>query len=390
MDRFDEFIHLCKKFDKNVDFVKREKKEKDFFLIKSSEIYTKLFSNCEYIDNKTLKKYGLFLKNKYIKEHKTKIKNKDHLIYSIKKISENIKFLKPQIEIHKHILNCLNNLLSIFIDIINKYEHNLNNYLFKLNKYTNFYFYDIQSIKFNFDYLNKLNNIIYSDFYNNQPNEFNIDSSFECSSFMKNKKHNDCGNNKRVNLKNEDNNDDEKTLLNNENYVNDKSTKLNEIYNGDNSNKNLRKRESNKIKFERKDNNDIYNKYNYIEEEEEKKNDWMHNNSVFHDDYPLNNNQKLEFKKYVDLFEKEENTYIMETKKKVAKISNLMNVFVNKIYEQNENLKMIENIIEESIENVSHGNIYLSKIQKKKNLNSLIFFVLICASFFLFIFDFFR
>ncbi|CRH01128.1 syntaxin, Qa-SNARE family, putative [Plasmodium relictum] len=384
MNRFDEFIYLCKKFDKNVNFVKREKKEKDPFLIKSSEIYTKLFSNCEYIDNNTLKKYGLFLKNKYIKENKTKIKNKDHLLYTINRASEEINFLKPQIEIHKHILNCLNNLLSIFIDIINKYEQNLSDYYFKLNKFTNFYFYDIQNIEFNFDYLNKLNNNIYSDSYDNQSKQFNVDSSFNCSSIILKKKNNSSSNNKRLNIKHEDNND-------NETYVNNESTELNEKFDRDNSNKlSLRKRENNQINFTKKDKNDMYNKYNYIEEEEEKKKDWMNNSSIFYDDYLLNDNQKLEFKKYVDLFEKEETTYIIETKKKIAKISNLMNVFVNKIYEQNENLKMIENIIEESIENVSHGNVYLSKIQKKKNLNSLIFFVLICTSIFLFLFDFFR
>lgn len=67
-----------------------------------------------------------------------------------------------------------------------------------------------------------------------------------------------------------------------------------------------------------------------------------------------------------------------------------MNIFVNKIYEQNENLKMIETIIEESIDNVSQGNNYLTKIKNKKNINSLIFFFLICTSIFLFIIDFFK
>ncbi|GAB67792.1 hypothetical protein PCYB_123580, partial [Plasmodium cynomolgi strain B] len=134
-----------------------------------------------------------------------------------------------------------------------------------------------------------------------------------------------------------------------------------------------------------------FNTYNYVEEEEAErgKGEFLPPSSSSHN-YPLSTNQQLEFKKYVDLFEKEENTYIMETKNKIAKISKLMNIFVTKIYEQNENLSMIEHVVEESIENVAQGNTYLSKIQNKKSMNSLIFFVLVCTSIFLLIFDLFR
>ncbi|KAI4836504.1 syntaxin [Plasmodium brasilianum] len=438
MDRSDDFIYLCKKYDKNIIFTRRVLKCKDEFLIKGSEIYTKLFSNCDYIDNNTLQKYGLFFgtnsssssinsnnsssissySNSYGKEKRTRIKNKDNLLYSVNKISEEIKLFKPKKEIHKYVLNCLSNLLNIFIDIVNKHENNLSSYYLKLNKYTNLYFYDVKSIKCDFCCLNRLNNHIYSsNLYDKNLKKYKDDFDFSIQvssnkeqinyniskSISNNMGHindhrkNTSTNSWDCNTKCSNNEtlfeDNTKNAINTNNGDKDR-LKSNLIPTNENKNTNLRRRKDKKVTFDM---------YSYVEEEEEKKKrENMHNNGVFQDNftsndinyhsnnYSCNNSQTLEFKKYVDLFEKEENTYIMETKKKIAKISNLMNIFVNKIYEQNENLKMIEHIVEESIENVSQGNTYLNKIQNKKSMNSLIFFVLICTSIFLFLFDFFR
>ncbi|SCP05490.1 syntaxin, Qa-SNARE family, putative [Plasmodium ovale] len=424
MDRSDDFLYLCKKYDKNASFVGKDIKCKDEFLIKSSEIYTKLVSNCDYIDNNTLKDYGLFFRSsKYAKEKKARIKNKDNLLYSVNRISEEIKSLKPKEEIHKCAFNCLTNLLNIYIDIINKYEHNLSSYQAKLNKYTNFYFYDVKNVKCNFDYLNTLNNRIYSSTTFDSNLTWNVDISFspvggfsnmkktnyENRAVSKNEGKHLNGNKKSAssviyleenkktpnsansfeNRKEPSNTDisldcDEENA-GNSNYALTENSKIGILRSVDTEKSaHLRKRKDRKVTF------DTYNFLDEEEEEEKKKREYVHGNALPHDSYVLNNNQKLEFKKYVDLFEKEENTYIMETKNKIAKISNLMNIFVNKIYEQNENLRMIEHIVEESIENVSQGNTYLSKIQNRKSINSLIFFVLLCTSIFLFIFDFFR
>ncbi|VWU48176.1 syntaxin, Qa-SNARE family [Hepatocystis sp. ex Piliocolobus tephrosceles] len=465
MDRLDDFKYFCKKYDKNVSFIKNDISCKDEFLIKSARIYTKLFSCCDYIDNNILNKCGLFLgSSKYTKQKKTRIKNKDNLLFPIKRISEEIKNLTPQVEIHNYVLNCLTNLLNIFIDILNKYENNLSGYNIKLNKYTNFYFYDVKNIKCDLDYLNTLNNYIYSSntFENNlkrHNHNYGIPSfgtftninqkQYDSFNSINNKKEiiypnesSENGNNKaNINDKNKANiNDKNMANINDKNMANinainyltnpkhisndinylqndnneftqnekgntfednerdiknktydiyEKKQKMQSTYLGsisDNNNTNLRERKERKKKV-------MFDTYNYLDEEEEKKKktaNTYHDNIPNQDGYMLNNNQKLEFKKYVDLFEKEENTYVMETQKKIAKIGDLMNIFVNKIYEQNENLKMIEHIVEQSIENVSQGNTYLNKIQKKKNTNSLIFFVLICTSIFLFVFDFFR
>ncbi|GAW82294.1 hypothetical protein, conserved [Plasmodium gonderi] len=395
MDRSDEFTYLCKKCDKNVSFTKREIKCKDAFLIKSSKIYTSLLTNCDYIDNNTLAQYGLFFRrSKYVREKKTRIKSKDNLLYAVNRISDEIKLLKPQTEIHKHVLNCLNNLLNIFIDIINKYEHNLSSYHLKLSKYTNFYFYDVKNIKYNFEHLDRLNCYIYSasscDSKFNEPSvNFFLPAGFTShhvtqTNYDRSNKlvsnNGQCSKDYTEALSRGVNHVDSYTKGGNDkNYNFDESGKQMFMPNNDNMKEpTLRKRRDKKVTFDT---------YDFVEEEAEKsKREFISNN----DNYGLNNNQQLEFKKYVDLFEKEENTYIMETKKKIAKISNLMNIFVTKIYEQNENLSMIEHVVEESIENVSQGNIYLNKIQNKKSMNSLLFFVLICTSIFLFIFDYFR
>ncbi|CDU20087.1 Qa-SNARE protein, putative [Plasmodium yoelii] len=407
MDRYNDFIYLCKKYDNNINFIRRDIKCKDNFLVKSSEIYTKIFSNCDYIDNNTLKTYGLFFVSSKYEEitKKSRVKNKDNLSYSINRISNEIKNLQPKTDIHKSVLNCLTNLLSIFVDILNKYEQNLSSYHVKLNKYTNFYFYDTNNIKCNLSYLNTLNNYIYSphasdtqlkkngnnDFCENfKISSLNVNTSHgigykETENFVNyDKKYiNDI--NKDQNIKNNvnyyDRNNEflkpEKNLSYNKEPSNNifEHNLIKDIDNNDNMNNKLRNRKKKEI---------VYDTF-ILEEEEKKKNE-----NRFNEGYELNNNQKLEFKKFVDLFEKEENTYIMETKNKIAKINNLMNIFVNKIYEQNENLKMIEHIVEESIENVSQGNTYLTKIKNKKSMNSLIFFILIFTSVFLFIFDFFR
>ncbi|SOV17541.1 syntaxin, Qa-SNARE family [Plasmodium gaboni] len=442
MDRYDDFIKLCEKFNKNVNKfmdVKEEKRNvKDDFFITSSKIYTKLFSACEYIDNNTLKEYGLYMNSSscssiYFSKYKPKGKNKDNLLFLINNISEDIKNLEPQVQIHNDILNCLNNLLSIFVDIINKYDNNLSNYNLKLNTYTTFYFYDVKSVKCNFDFLNKLNTQIYgSDIYINKSKDNNsqLYSSLQRGKHIKVNKQNDnslyiqggdtisqgLNDDKHVhmndmlasqmNIKRNYINDDINTYDNNNNnnnniYVNNSTggqdinlpTHLNSNENIKIHKSNLRKRRDLNNNSNNNNNNNSskqvhFNTYSYLDEENNP--DESHNNNIFYQNNLLSNNQKLEFKKYVDLFEKEENTYIMETKKKIAKISNLMNIFVNKIYEQNENLKMIETIIEESIDNVSQGNNYLTKIKNKKNINSLIFFFLICTSIFLFILDFFK
>ncbi|CXI99251.1 Qa-SNARE protein, putative [Plasmodium berghei] len=416
MDRYNDFIYLCKKYDNNVNFIRRDIKCKDNFLVKSSEIYTKIFSNRDYIDNSTLKTYGLlFVSSKYEEiTKKSRVKNKDNLSYSINRISNEIKNLQPKTDIHKYVLNCLTNLLSIFVDILNKYEQNLSSYHVKLNKYTNFYFYDTNNIKCNLSYLNTLNNYIYSSHASDTQLKKNgnddFDENFKISSLNVNtsqgmgyketekilnydKKYTNDINylNKDQNIKKDVNYYDRNNVFskpeknpsynkeptNNIFEHNLKTNLIKNIDNNDNMNNNLRNRKKNQI---------IYNTFILEEEEKEKKK----NENQFNEGYELNNNQKLEFKKFVDLFEKEENTYIMETKNKIAKINNLMNIFVNKIYEQNENLKMIEHIVEESIENVSKGNTYLTKIKNKKSMNSLIFFILIFTSVFLFIFDFFR
>ncbi|CAD2101637.1 Qa-SNARE protein, putative [Plasmodium vinckei lentum] len=414
MDRYNDFIYLCKKHDNNINFTRRDIKCKDNFLIKSSEIYTKIFSNREYIDNNTLKSYGLFFVSSKYEDitKKSRIKNKDNLSYSINRISNEVKNLQPKTDIHKSVLNCLTNLLSIFVDILNKYEQNLSSYHVKLNKYTNFYFYDTNNIKCNLNYLNTLNNYIYAshtpdtqlkqngndDFYDTfKASSLNINTSQgmgykEAENLNYDKKYstdinylnNDQNIKKNVNYydrNNEFSKPEKSSSYNKEppNSIIKQNVKTNLIKNIDNNNNvnsNLRNRKKKQV---------VYDPLILEEEEREKKNE-----NRFNEGYELNNNQKLEFKKFVDLFEKEENTYIMETKNKIAKINNLMNIFVNKIYEQNENLKMIEHIVEESIENVSQGNTYLTKIKNKKSMNSLIFFVLICTSIFLFIFDFFR
>ncbi|SOV81213.1 syntaxin, Qa-SNARE family [Plasmodium sp. gorilla clade G3] len=441
MDRYDDFIKLCEKFNKNgnkfVDIKEERRNVKDEFFITSSKVYTKLFSACEYIDNNTLKEYGLFLNSTscssiYFSKNKPKGKNKDHLLFLINNISEDIKNLVPELQIHNDILNCLNNLLSIFVDIINKYDNNLSNYNLKLNTYTTFYFYDVKSLKCNFDFLNKLNTQIYgSDIYINKykdnnselysslqrgkhikvskkdENSFFIQDGDKISPGLNKEKHVHMNDmvvsqiNVTSNYTHDDINIYDKN--NNNNYYVNNSTSGQDInfpthLNNNDSIKihksNLRKRKdlnNNNNNNNNKNNNNKqvhFNTYSYLDEENNPDN--SHNNNMFYQNSLLNNNQKLEFKKYVDLFEKEENTYIMETKKKIAKISNLMNIFVNKIYEQNENLKMIETIIEESIDNVSQGNNYLTKIKNKKNINSLIFFFLICTSIFLFILDFFK
>ncbi|CAD2101459.1 Qa-SNARE protein, putative [Plasmodium vinckei brucechwatti] len=415
MDRYNDFIYLCKKHDNNINFTRRDIKCKDNFLIKSSEIYTKIFSNREYIDNNTLKSYGLFFVSSKYEDitKKSRIKNKDNLSYSINRISNEIKNLQPKTDIHKSVLNCLTNLLSIFVDILNKYEQNLSSYHVKLNKYTNFYFYDTNNIKCNLNYLNTLNNYIYAshtpdtqlkqngnnDFYDTfKASSLNINTSQgmgykEAENLNYDKKYSTDINylNNDQNIKNNvnyyDRNNEfskpEKSSSYNKeppNSIIKQNVKTNLIKNIDNNNNNVNNNLRN-----RKKKQVVYDPLILEEEEREKKNE-----NRFNEGYELNNNQKLEFKKFVDLFEKEENTYIMETKNKIAKINNLMNIFVNKIYEQNENLKMIEHIVEESIENVSQGNTYLTKIKNKKSMNSLIFFVLICTSIFLFIFDFFR
>ncbi|CAD2099302.1 Qa-SNARE protein, putative [Plasmodium vinckei] len=415
MDRYNDFIYLCKKHDNNINFTRRDIKCKDNFLIKSSEIYTKIFSNREYIDNNTLKSYGLFFVSSKYEDitKKSRIKNKDNLSYSINRISNEIKNLQPQTDIHKSVLNCLTNLLSIFVDILNKYEQNLSSYHVKLNKYTNFYFYDTNNIKCNLNYLNTLNNYIYAshapdtqlkqngndDFYDTfKASSLNINTSQgmgykEAENLNYDKKYstdinylnNDQNIKKNINYydrNNEFSKPEKSSSYNKEppNSIIKQNVKTNLIKNIDNNNNNVNNNLRN-----RKKKQVVYDPLILEEEEREKKND-----NRFNEGYELNNNQKLEFKKFVDLFEKEENTYIMETKNKIAKINNLMNIFVNKIYEQNENLKMIEHIVEESIENVSQGNTYLTKIKNKKSMNSLIFFVLICTSIFLFIFDFFR
>ncbi|CAX64319.1 hypothetical protein PFAG_04524 [Plasmodium falciparum Santa Lucia] len=441
MDRYDDFIKLCEKLNKNgnkfVDKKEEKRNVKDEFFITSSKVYTKLFSACEYIDNNTLKEYGLFLNSTscssiYFSKNKPKGKNKDHLLFLINNISEDIKNLEPQLQIHNDILNCLNNLLSIFVDIINKYDNNLSNYNLKLNTYTTFYFYDVKSLKCNFDFLNKLNTQIYgSDVYINKykDNNSELHSSLQRGKHIKVNKKNENSffiqdgdmispglnedthvhmndmvvsqNNVTSNYTNDDINMYDHNN-NNNNYVNNSTrgkdinfpTHLNNNDNIKIHKSNLRKRRDLNNNNNNNNNNNMKNKqvhfntYNYLDEENNPGE--SHNNNIFYQNSLLNNNQKLEFKKYVDLFEKEENTYIIETKKKIAKISNLMNIFVNKIYEQNENLKMIETIIEESIDNVSQGNNYLTKIKNKKNINSLIFFFLICTSIFLFIIDFFK
>ncbi|KEG04857.1 Qa-SNARE protein, putative [Plasmodium vinckei vinckei] len=413
MDRYNDFIYLCKKHDNNINFTRRDIKCKDNFLIKSSEIYTKIFSNREYIDNNTLKSYGLFFVSSKYEDitKKSRIKNKDNLSYSINRISNEIKNLQPQTDIHKSVLNCLTNLLSIFVDILNKYEQNLSSYHVKLNKYTNFYFYDTNNIKCNLNYLNTLNNYIYAsytpdtqlkqngnnDFYDTfkasslnintsqgmgykEPENLNYDKKYSNDINYLNNEQNIKKNVNYYDRNNEFSKPEKSASYNKEttNTLIKQNVKTNLIKNIDNNNvnKNLRNRKKKQV---------VYDPLILEEEEREKKKE-----NRFNEGYELNNNQKLEFKKFVDLFEKEENTYIMETKNKIAKINNLMNIFVNKIYEQNENLKMIEHIVEESIENVSQGNTYLTKIKNKKSMNSLIFFVLICTSIFLFIFDFFR
>ncbi|SCM05516.1 Qa-SNARE protein, putative [Plasmodium chabaudi chabaudi] len=414
MDRYNDFIYLCKKHDNNINFTRRDIKCKDNFLVKSSEIYTKIFSNREYIDNNTLKAYGLFFVSSKYEDitKKSRIKNKDNLSYSINRISNEIKNLQPKTDIHKSVLNCLTNLLSIFVDILNKYEQNLSSYHVKLNKYTNFYFYDTNNIKCNLDYLNTLNNYIYASYTPDtqlkQNGNDDLYDTFKASSLNINTPQG-MGYKETENLNYDRKYSNDITYLNNDqtikknaNYYdrnnefskpeksssynkespnsiikqNVKTNLIKNIDNNNNVNNNLRNRKKKQV---------AYDPLILEEEEREKKNE-----NRFNEGYELNNNQKLEFKKFVDLFEKEENTYIMETKNKIAKINNLMNIFVNKIYEQNENLKMIEHIVEESIENVSQGNTYLTKIKNKKSMNSLIFFLLICTSVFLFIFDFFR
>lgn len=398
MDRSDEFMCLCRKRDKGVSLTRRENKCKDAFLIHSSKIYTTLLANCDYIDNNTLKQYSLTIpRSIHVKEKKTRVKSKGNLLYAVNKISEDINLLKPktETETHKHVLCCLNSLLGIFIDIINKYEHNLSSYHLKLNRYTNFCFYDVKGIKCNFDYLSRLNRYIYAT------NSY--DSHFRKPDAL-------------LGLTHGGGTPDQETHSNNHHAVDSiKSSNIGEHQNGENrldyhlerekcenylldeggeqqnmakenSMKNMtarKRREKKVVKFDT---------YNYVEEEEAKRGQegvFLPTSSSNYN-YTLNTNQQLEFKKYVDLFEKEENTYIMETKSKIAKISKLMNIFVTKIYEQNENLNMIEHVVEESIENVAQGNTYLSKIQNKKSMNSLIFFVLLCTSLFLLIFDLLR
>ncbi|ANQ09452.1 Uncharacterized protein PCOAH_00043160 [Plasmodium coatneyi] len=396
MDRSDEFLCLCRKRDKGVSLTRREIKCKDEFLIQSSKIYTNLLANCDYIDNNTLKQYSLTVpRSIHVKEKKTRVKSKGNLLYAVNKISEDINLLKPktETEIQKHVLCCLNSLLGIFIDIINKYEHNLSSYHLKLNRYTNFCFYDVKGIKCNFDYLNRLNRYIYGtnscDSHFRKPDTLlgpphgggtsHQEAHTNYHRFGTSIKSNNTG--EYQNGENKLGHHEEREKC--ENYLLDEGEKQQIIgKEGLVKNATVRKRREKRVKFDT---------YNYIEEEEAErgKGEFLPPQSSSHN-YTLSTNQQLEFKKYVDLFEKEENTYIMETKSKIAKISKLMNIFVTKIYEQNENLSMIEHVMEESIENVAQGNTYLSKIQNKKSMNSLIFFVLVCTSLFLLIFDLFR
>ncbi|CAG9473446.1 syntaxin, Qa-SNARE family, putative [Plasmodium vivax] len=397
MDRSDEFARLCRKRDKGVALTRREIKCKDEFLIQSSKIYTNLLANCDYVDNNTLRQYNLTVpRSIHVKEKKTRVKSKGNLLYAVNKISEDIDLLKlkTKTETHKQVLLCLNNLLGIFIDIINKYEHNLSSYHLKLSQYTNFCFYDVKGIKCNVDYLNRLNRYIYAtgscdghfrkpgallgptngggasqhDVAHTSYHHFGSSiKSYSTGEFPKGE--NPLGHQAEKEKR--------------EKYLLEEGSKQQTMPKEDPmKNAPLRKRRDKRVQFDT---------YNYVEEEEaEKGKGEFFPPQSSSDNYLLGSNQQLEFKKYVDLFEKEENTYIMETKNKIAKISKLMNIFVTKIYEQNENLSMIEHVVEESIENVAQGNTYLSKMQNKKSMNSLIFFVLVCTSLFLLIFDMFR
>lgn len=406
MDRSDNFFSLCKQYNPNINCRRKEVTKKNKFVIKSSEIYSKLFSICDFIDNETLKKHGVLLINKYRKENKKRIQDKDQLVYYIQSVSEEIKKLIPTEEIHKNILNCLNNLLNIFVDIIQEYEHNLSEYTYKLNKFTSFYFYDVLNVDMNLDFLKRINNKLYSK--SQSISKVRIPNDYHESTLnkLKESSHQHIA---TTDIYTQNGNIESIITKKNTSKGNTEDTKNPIIVKTEISGSSKINLQPNEKEHKRKDilknqieefmdkeNNEInkctYNKKNdyvqtYVPIMQE---DSTNNNENFLNDYLINNNQKLEFKKYVDLFEKEESNYILETKTKITKISNLMNIFVNKIYEQNENLRMIENIIEESIENVSQGNVYLSKIQNKRNFNSFLFFILIGTAIFLFIFDFFR